>query len=89
MESQRQINTKLATFTRPLQGLSNYTSLNGKIREDHNLGVFQCVTICFSGLEVVTEMSLVGEVYLKLQGTLWLWLYSWHQISKPKIHPKL
>lgn len=40
------------------------------------MGVFQCATICFSGLEVVTEMSLASEVCLKLQGTLWLWLFS-------------
>lgn len=73
MESCSQINTELTKFTR---ALSNYTNLSGKIREEHNLGVFQWVTICFSGLEVGTEISLVAGVYLKLQGTLWLWLYS-------------
>lgn len=40
------------------------------------MGAFECVVWFFSGLEVATEMSLVGEVYLKSQGTLWLWLYS-------------
>lgn len=41
------------------------------------MGVFlNALLFGFSGLEVATEMSLVGEVYLKSQGTLWLWLQS-------------
>lgn len=51
-------------------GLHSHMSFNRKIREEHHMGVFQCVTICFTGLEVVVVMRSVDESLFKVTGTL-------------------
>lgn len=68
-------------------GLRSHTSLNRKIREVHYMGVFQRVTICFTGLEVAAVMRLVDESLFKVTGYLVVVAVQSCEITKPKIYP--